>query len=552
MDILRTWETPGAYLCTPVDGSGEDLDLPNTPYVLEFPPDHIYFKEKARLTAATPPGAAPPPQFAGYPGVGAGLGVDRAFDYLQAKDESTLAREMADRKALLEREARIDEARADLHANQFGIADKVIDSYTNVIAGANNQLTARMNDQAEAERSWYDRAAQRDRDAMKGYADLQNQGLAMVLKQSDNQLERMRLDSEARERAYREERDRREAREKEERDRREARERQDEIRRNQERAEQRDRDREHQAAMLGLITAKAEAMNPMNSLMQVGAMLGPALVFAEKLGVIDALKEKFLSKEEPEEASDWAGVVKETVKQIGEVGKAMFEGGPQLEVDDDDEEIELYEREDGLLQDDDGNLYDPETEEELTEGEARAWLVAHGRGITDKTTTEVPDQPVTQEVPEHVKVAREAHGDAYREVGGPAALAAMNRQHAVPGVAPSEAEAQARATEGKKTGLRKHPADAAGIPAEDQREARKLMKALVKALGKNKQDDWVTLTVKAVKRSPKAMQAYLKATTIRKAAEEAGADDTLINRYIGGLNKYDGPFKALIADIPRG
>jgi len=560
LDIIKTFG-PGTFLCTPIDQFGADLDLANTPYVLEIPPDHIYFQEQRRLNGADT--VAPAPM-----SYGAGQVTDSTFAYLQQKDKATFDREMSDRTDLREREARLEESRADANASQFGMAAKTVDNYTTMVSTLMNQGATRSDAQARAEREWYNRSADRDREQMKEHGSLQSQSLTMVVDQARIQADQARTDLDRRESRMREERlerretenreqNRREAQIKEERDRREARERQDRAEDDRRRAEERERERSHNASMTALMTQRMEASNPMNSLMAVGTMLVPALALAEKLGLVDAFKDRFVSpKEEEDKADGWAGIVKEVIKQAGEVGKVIMTPAMQLEQDDDeDDEDDLIEREDGLLQDSEGVIYHPDTEEEMTLEQAREWLSTNGRGLTNDeiAAAEAEQARIAEEaaVPEHVKAARAAHGDAYREVGGPAALAAMGREKYDPSAGGATAPAPTEPPR-TRTNLRQHPADKANIPAADQAMARKLMVKLVEGLRKHPQAKWQALTISAVKHAPKALGGYLTATTIRKAAEEAGADDVLINKYIALLNKIEGPLAALIKDIPRG
>jgi hypothetical protein len=562
LDIIRQFG-PGTFLCIPIDQFGAELDLVNTPYVLEVPPDHIYFQEQRRLA---PPGVAPAAAPSGY---GGGHVTDGTYAYLQQKDEAALARDMADREDLRERESKLSQDRADTSASQFGMAAKTVDNYTNMVSTLMNQGATRSDAQARAEREWYNRSADRDREQTQAHSSLQSESFKSMVEQARLQASQSRDDLTARDSRMREERTERleqarheEARKdkqsRDERDRREARERTDRVEADRMRAEERERERAHTAAMSQLMMTRMEASNPMNSLMAVGAMLVPALALAEKFGLVDAFKERFVKGKEEEDATGWASVVKEAITQFGEVGKVMMTPAMQLEGDDDDDD-ELIERDDGLLQDADGSIFHPDTEEELTLEQARQWLADNGRGLPDDEIAAAEAEQAAAAaaaeaaIPDHVRAARAGHGDAYREVGGPAALAAMNREKYIPATGTAGNEpAPTEPNERQRTGLRAHPADVAKLPAKDQAMARKLMVKLVEGLRKHPQDKWQALTISAVKHAPKALGGYLTATTIRKAAEEAGADDVLINKYIGLLNSIEGPLAAIIKDIPRG
>jgi len=524
----------GGYLITPIDQFGNPIHPHQPPITLTVPVDHIHLQQRSRVPSGqgqSSGGGYPPAQ-----------PDSRMFDYLAARDRSSSEREAIEAKERMTREHRVAEAQAELAAAQAGLTDKTLNNFTSMSNAMFTEHTARVNRQSENERMHYEQLAARERAIAHEQTKAQESSLSLLMRQQQVVIDQARLDQDRREQSYKEDRDRREARE-----------RMDAAERERMRAEDRDRERQHSAAMTQLMTARMEANNPMNAIMAVGAMFVPMLGIADKFGLIEAFKERFVTPKEKEEddASGWSGTVKEVVKQFGEVAKIAMT--PPMEDDDDDDEDDegeadgVWTREDGLLQDDSGQLYHPESGDPLTLDQAAALL----RGVRPAAvvaTAAAPAAPAAPPLPDHVIAARDAHKDAYREVGGPAALAAMQRERRViedvPEVA-NDVEAPAAPV---------HPADAARVSAKHQKSARQIMRKLVEALARAeaRPETWQTFVVSAVKRDPEAMKAYLSVTGIRRAAVEAGGADELVTRFIAALDAFEGPMKEFVKDIPRG
>lgn len=584
IDILERWG-PGTYLAQPVTQFGEPLNISGTPWVLDLPADHMFLQDRRGGAPVAAPAATPMPMY-GSPS------LDPVFGYLGRIDESRLAKDLADRDALRAREVAAMDAATKAAEAQAGLADRMIMHQTDLSSKMMDTHARRLDQQAASEREWWAGAAQRDRAALSEARQLQESGMTLLVTTMTNNLEQERMREERRRVDEKAEREERYRLEREVRDRAEAAERLRETERERIRAEDAQRAREHMAAMQQLMMAQTNASNPMNAIMAVGSMLAPALLFAEKLGVLDVMKDKLkdlltpAEKEETGSGSAWADVIKEAVKQGGETVRAITDRAAFIEEGADDEEEEdededgpvgpLRPRPDGLLQDEEGGVFtirgDRVAVEPIEWGGARGGGGGGGdqqqpprrpqaprRREREKVPVEVnagggggggeqpqqqpqataqqpaAQQPAAQQSPETIAAAQAAHASAYRDVGGPAAIAAMGRT---------------KTADAKPT--KEHPADAAGIDPKAQKTARAVMKELVRQIRTLPEAKWQEVTIKAVNHNPEALGAYLTAMSIRKAAEEAGADDSLINRYIKLLNAIEGPLALVIKDIPRG
>lgn len=571
VEVAKRWG-PGQYLARPVDHFGRELNIPNTPYILNMPPDHIYFQDQARHSqgaggTASGAGSSVPPYMMSMPS------NDAMFSYLSAERESQLARDLEEKRLAAQREAAVASERASLDAARAGLADKTITHHTDLVKDVMLVSSQRLDKAADAERQQWQAFGAREREASERHLKLQTDGLGMIMSQMQTNMEAARLQFEREREERREERDRRDRAEREEREERRRREEQDRkdrehrdrmdaLAREAREAEERRQQREHQQAMQAAMQAQMNASNPVNSIMTVITMATPLIAMADKVGFLDGIKDR-ISGRGSEPAGGWSDVGKTLIETVGEVAKEAFKGGgaPFLAEEDDEDEGELFERPDGLLQDEEGRLYHPETEEELTVLQAQAWLEAQARAALGAPggaamIEETPIDPREVEAEqERQRIAAQVDAEAYRPVGGPAAVAAARRAASAANAGSGGNGAGGVASNGANGAngaSAQHPATLAGVPKPQQKMARAIMIALVRKLNELPEDDWKAVTIKAVKHDPAAMNAYLRAMTIRGAAAEAGASPGLVDRYLAKLETIDGLYGVLLKDVPRG
>lgn len=569
-DIILEWGS-GVYDVAPRDGNGSLIYPGAEPYRFDVPPDHALLKGN-RSAPAT--GAAAP-RATRY---GEDTVLGQAFSTLGEQLAAARAAEEERFRRLAASEDRLASRGQALAEEEGRLAETMLRSYRDSEQERHKAHLEVMREEREERRKaeLARQAAEREQAAT---ARQQSEGyLTMMGNQLSAQMERARLDEERRARESREAREREDRLNREERERREAREREERAEDRRRRDEEANRAREHSEAMMKLVLAQSQASNPMHSVQTVVGMVAPIAVAAERLGLFDVLKQRLLA--DPEEKSStegWAGVAKEIVGAVsGGLAMAMAAQQPRMieaddEVDEDGEEADVWEHPSGLLQDSDGNLYHP-NDAELTQPltlQQAAMLEAEIERLRAEHAAAEAGQPVAAAPPAPPATQQEIGGkrnpeaeaannlagsiaNAGRVTGGPSAFAAAGVKRTL---FPDEAEAPAptppsnvkRTEPGHDLTTAAGRAAAAGIPPKVAKAARAALRRLLKGLRKDKHPMQRIATVTAmIQENVDTVPAYLKATGLRLAVVEAGAQEAETEEVLDTVRSLPDPLLEII------
>lgn len=505
--VLDRTGAPGTYQVTPIDEFGTPLVERQQLHRFTIPANHPFLLQRRGPggPAAYGPGYGSP-----LPGFGAppGANPDPYLRHMETAESRLQGERMAMFNQTARREAELRAGEQELYRRMLESAELTA-ARTALQVDTAVQRTTALSDQA------HKTTVGMLTSGFEGLSKIQADALASERIRAEHALaaDRLRLEVEAREaRADRERRDTLERQERERRDALDRAEKEDRRRREEEEKierrarEERDRvaAREHQLELEKLRAAQ----NPMNMIAAVVGLLPTVAAGFKAMGI-----------EPGEIISNALGVggAKGVTETVGDV---ITEGLRTL----------------GKIARPDANWDEVEEEIDATTGQVLSSRVIR-RAPPMREPAQIPQAP--QEVPQ-------APPPTPVPTGTPAGFAAP------PPVASAPAGPQGFATPGFAAPPPGGPMPvptAPGLDAAGKSRARRAIFALVEKLTASPQESWPIITHASMSDPASAgdVGAYLRAYTIRAAAEEAGGKPELVQAFIDMLDAL-----GVAKDIPRG